>query len=233
MVVGPRSWLGLVGPGGIYTAAMTMGTGETPQTRREEPVPAVSGRLLTVPNVLSVVRLVGVPVYLWLLFRGDLAWAGLLLVVSGLTDYLDGQIARRYHLVTRLGQLLDPIADRLYIATTLLSLAWFDVIPWWFVFLLVARDALILAMYPVVRRHGLPIPPVHFVGKAATFNLLAAFPMLLFGHVDGWWQTPSLALGWALAWWGTALYWVTGSVYFWQVRHMVAQSRARARGSEV
>lgn len=206
---------------------MTTGTGEAPQTRRDEPVPSVSGRVLTLPNVLSVIRLVGVPVYLWLLVVGELGWAGLLLVLSGFTDYLDGKIARRYGLVSRLGQLLDPVADRLYIATTLLSLAWFDVIPWWLVAGLVLRDALILAMYPVVRRHRLPIPPVHFVGKAATFNLLAAFPLLLFGELDGWWQTFSLATGWALVWWGTALYWVTGFVYFWQVRSMVGQRRAR------
>ncbi|GGK76123.1 CDP-diacylglycerol--glycerol-3-phosphate 3-phosphatidyltransferase [Ornithinimicrobium pekingense] len=212
---------------GNYTAAMTTGTGEAPQTRRDGPVPPVSGRVLTLPNVLSIVRLIGVPVYLWLLVEGELAWAGLLLVVSGFTDYLDGKIARRYGLVTRLGQLLDPIADRLYIATTLLSLAWFDVIPWWLVVVLVARDALILAMYPVVRAYRLPIPPVHFTGKAATFNLLAAFPMLLFGHVEGWWQTAALATGWALAWWGTVLYWVTGFVYLWQVRAMVGQRRAQ------
>ena len=211
---------------GNYTAAMTTGTGEAPQTRRDEPVPPVSGRVLTLPNVLSVVRLVGVPVYLWLLVEGELAWAGLLLVVSGVTDYLDGQIARRYGLVTRLGQLLDPIADRLYIATTLLSLAWFDIVPWWLVLVLVARDAFILAMYPLVRHHRLPIPPVHFVGKAATFNLVAAFPMLIFGHLEGWWQTTALATGWALAWWGTALYWVTGVVYAWQVRQMVRQRRS-------
>jgi cardiolipin synthase (CMP-forming) len=206
---------------------MTTGTGEAPQTRRDQPVPPVSGRVLTLPNVLSVVRLVGVPVYLWLLVEGEVAWAGLLLVVSGLTDYLDGKIARRYGLVSRLGQLLDPIADRLYIATTLLSLAWFDVIPWWLVGVLVARDALILGMYPVVRHHRLPIPPVHFAGKAATFNLLAAFPMLLFGQLEGWGQVPALAIGWALVWWGTALYWVTGFVYFWQVRHLVGQRRAQ------
>lgn len=227
MVVGPRAATKVIDVAGNYTAAMTMGTGEAPQTRRDQPVPPVSGRVLTLPNVLSVVRLIGVPVYLWLLVEGELGWAGLLLVVSGVTDYLDGHIARRYGLVTRLGQMLDPIADRLYIATTLLSLAWFEVIPWWLVAVLVARDAAILAMYPVVRRHHLPIPPVHFVGKAASFNLLAAFPMLLFGHVDGWWQTPALATGWALAWWGTALYWVTGLVYFWQVGHMVRQRRPR------
>ncbi|GAA1184431.1 CDP-alcohol phosphatidyltransferase family protein [Ornithinimicrobium humiphilum] len=207
---------------------MTTGTGEAPQTRRDDPVPSVSARVLTVPNVLSVIRLVGVPVYLWLLVAGEIGWAGLLLVLSGVTDYLDGKIARHYGLVTRLGQLLDPIADRLYIAATLLSLAWISVIPWWLVALLVARDALMASMYPVVRHHRLPIPPVHFVGKMATFNLLAAFPLLLFGELEGWWQTPALAAGWALVWWGAALYWVTGCIYLWQLRSMIRQRRAGA-----
>lgn len=202
-----------------------MGTGEAPRTSREALSRPVSRRVLTVPNLLSVVRLLGLPVYLWLLAAGDLAWAAALLVLSGLTDWLDGVIARRYDQVSRLGQLLDPIADRLYIATTLLSLAWFDVVPWWLVVVLVARDAFILSMAPLVRLRRLPIPPVHFVGKAATFNLLGAFPLLLLGHVDGWWQTAALATGWALIWWGTVLYWITGLIYARQVRGMLLQRR--------
>lgn len=202
-----------------------MGTGEAPQTSRDRTDRPVSARLLTVPNVLSVVRLLALPLYLWLLVEGEVGWAGLLLVLSGLTDWLDGTIARRFGQVSRLGQLLDPIADRLYIATTLLSLAWYGIVPWWLVVVLVARDAFILAMAPLVRHHRLPIPPVHFVGKAATFNLLGAFPLLLFGHLDGWWRVPALALGWSMAWWGTVLYWITGFVYAWQVRAMVRRRR--------
>ncbi|MFC5042060.1 CDP-alcohol phosphatidyltransferase family protein [Ornithinimicrobium kibberense] len=163
--------------------------------------------------------------FIWLLVSGHLVWAAAVLVASGFTDYLDGKIARRYGLVSRLGQLLDPIADRLYIAVTLLSLAGTGVIGWWLVAVLVARDAFILAMYPLVRRHHLPIPSVDFVGKAATFNLLGAFPLLLLGHVPGWWTVPALATGWALAWWGVGLYWVTGLVYAAQVRGMMAQRR--------
>ncbi|MFK5635551.1 MULTISPECIES: CDP-alcohol phosphatidyltransferase family protein [unclassified Ornithinimicrobium] len=200
---------------------MSTATGEPAEDGRDGPDLPVSDRLLTLPNVLSFIRLLGVPIYLWLLLSDRLALAGLVLVLSGFTDYLDGKIARHYHLESRLGQLLDPVADRLYIATTLLSLAWIDLIPWWLVVLLMARDALILAMAPLVRRHALPIPPVDFVGKAATFNLLGAFPLLIFGHVEGWWTTASLATGWALVWWGAALYWVTGFIYARQVRQML------------
>lgn len=186
----------------------------------------VTGRVLTVPNVLSVVRLVLLPVFLLYLVSDRLVAAAAVLAVASLTDYLDGKIARGWGLESRLGQLLDPIADRLYIATTLLGLAWVGVLPWWLVVVLVARDAFILAMAPVVTRLRLTIPTVDFVGKAATFCLLGAFPLLLVGAVQGWWTTAALVVGWALAWWGTALYWVTGFIYAWQVRGMVRQRRA-------
>lgn len=200
---------------------MTTGTGEQS---------AVSNRLFTVPNMLSIVRLVLLVPFVWALVEGRLGLAGAILVASGISDYLDGRIARSYGLITRLGQILDPIADRLYIAATLVGLAWVEAIPWWWVAVLVGRDAFIAAMYPTVRSLSLPIPPVDFIGKAATFNLLGAFPLILFGQVEGWWTLGCLVVGWALAWWGTALYWVTGLVYGWQVRDMARQRRAeRAR----
>ena len=90
----------------------------------------VSNRVLTVPNALSALRLVGVPVFLWAILSERDGLAIVLLMASGLTDYLDGKIARTYGLVSRVGQLLDPIADRLYIVSTLIGLAWRDIIPW-------------------------------------------------------------------------------------------------------
>lgn len=185
----------------------------------------VTDRLWTVPNLLSVLRLALVPVFVWLLVRDELGWAALLLMVSGASDFADGRIARAYGLTSRLGQILDPVADRFYIAATVLGLAAVQVIPWWLVLVLFLRETLIVVMYPVVRHHRLPIPPVTFVGKAATFNLLSGFPLLLLGHVEGWWSTPCLVVGWALVWWGTALYWVTGLVYARQVALMVRRRR--------
>ncbi|WP_134773373.1 CDP-alcohol phosphatidyltransferase family protein [Ornithinimicrobium flavum] len=208
---------------------MSSGQGEDVVTGPSSDEPPEGGQVLNVPNVLSLLRLVLVPVFIWLLVTRELGWAGLVLVVAGLSDYADGKIARRYGLVTRLGQMLDPIADRLYIAATLIGLAAVDVIPWWLVLGLVARDALILTMYPTVRRLRLPIPPVDFIGKAATFNLLGGFPLLLLGSVDSPFQVLCLAAGWALVWWGTALYWAAGVVYAWQVRDMVRQRRGSAR----
>lgn len=204
---------------------MTNGQGEASAPVGEQRVLPVSDRLWTVPNLLSMLRLALVPIFVWLLVERELGWAALVLVVAGLSDFADGKIARHYGLTSKLGQVLDPIADRLYIAATVLGLAAVDVIPWWLVLVLFARETLIVAMYPIVRRLRLPIPPVTFIGKAATFNLLGGFPLLLLGHVDGWWSVASLASGWALVWWGTALYWVTGLVYGWQVAGMVGQHR--------
>lgn len=207
---------------------MSTGQGEDVVSDPVDGVPTATDQVLTVPNLLSLLRLVLVPVFVWLLVVGELGWAGLVLVVAGFSDYADGKIARRYGLVTRLGQLLDPIADRLYIAATMVGLAAVDVIPWWLLVLLVARDAFILTMYPTVRRHRLPIPPVDFIGKSATFNLLGGFPLLLLGSVDSPFTTLCLAVGWALVWWGAALYWVAGLVYAWQVSVMRRQRRESA-----
>jgi len=189
----------------------------------------VSDRVWTVPNVLSMVRLVFVPIFLWLILTGQDNWAVVVLTLSGVTDYLDGKIARRYNLVTRFGQLLDPVSDRLYILSTLLGLAWRDIIPWWLVGILVAREVFGTALLMVVRHYGYRALPVHFIGKAATFDLLFAFPLILLGQGDGQLAMVALAIGWAFAWWGTALYWVAGVMYAVQTRDIVHVARA-ARG---
>ena len=137
--------------------------------------------------------------------------AALVLVVAGTTDYLDGYLARRWHQISRLGQLLDPLADRLYIVTTLLGLALRSIIPWWLVVVLLARELVLAACLPVLRRHGLVALPVHFLGKAATFTLLLAFPLLLVGAGSGTLDTVARSVGWALVVWGTALYWWVGA----------------------
>ena len=176
------------------------------------PVPA-SGQVLNVPNALSALRLVGVPVFLWAILTGHDAVALLTLMVSGVSDYLDGKIARRFGLVSRLGELLDPLADRLYIATTLFGLAWREIIPWWLVGALVGREVLLAAGLWWIRRYGQVGLPVHFVGKAATFNLLYAFPLLLLANREDWLGDLARPLGWAFAWWGLVLYWLAAVLY--------------------
>ncbi len=173
----------------------------------------VSDRVLTVPNVLSALRLAGVPVFLWLILAGEDGWALLVLALSGVTDYLDGKIARHFGLESALGALLDPVADRLYILTTLLGLAWRGVIPWWLVALLLGREVFMGLVLLWLRRNGFGTLPVHFVGKAATFNLLYAFPLLLLGEGTSTFARVALPVGWAFAWWGTVLYWVAAVLY--------------------
>ncbi|NHN54706.1 CDP-alcohol phosphatidyltransferase family protein [Calidifontibacter sp. DB0510] len=187
---------------------------------------AVSDAVWTIPNLLSVLRLVGVPIFFWLILAHHDLWALLVLFLAGVTDYLDGKLARALGQTSRLGQLLDPAADRLYILATIVALAIRAIIPWWLVGLLVAREAFVAALGPVLRSNRLPLPPVHFVGKAATFNLIYAFPLVLLGQQPGAVGAVAQPLGWAFVWWGTALYWVAGIMYAAQVRGMVRSVRA-------
>jgi cardiolipin synthase (CMP-forming) len=187
---------------------------------------SVSDRVATLPNALSLLRLVLVPVFFVLVLSGHDGWALAVLAVSGVTDYLDGYFARRWRQVSRLGQLLDPAADRLYIAATLVGLAWRDVVPWWLLAVIVARDAALAPTIPVLARHGYGPLPVHFLGKAATFCLLYAFPLLLLAQVGGPVTMPALVLGWAFAWWGTGLYWWAGWLYVRQVREVISAAAA-------
>jgi cardiolipin synthase len=184
-------------------------------------------RVLTVPNVLSVLRLLGIPVFLWLVLGPEAdGWAVLLLMASGLTDYLDGVIARRTGQISRLGQLLDPLADRLYVIATLLGLGLRDIVPWWLVALLLGRDVVLAFTLPILRRHGLGPLPVHYLGKAATFNLLIAFPLVLLGSGASTAADVARIVGWAFLVWGTALYWWAGMLYLVQVRGIVVADRA-------
>ncbi len=183
----------------------------------------VSSRVLTLPNVLSALRLVGVPVFLWAILDERDGLALILLAASGLTDYLDGKIARHYGLVSRVGEILDPVADRLYIVSTLLGLAWREIIPWWLVGILFAREAFMAVVVLIAKRHGWIGLPVHFAGKAATFNLLYAFPLLLLGDGDGTLASIAQPVGWAFVIWGTALYWLAGILYAAQLRQLIAQ----------
>lgn len=189
----------------------------------------VGDRVVTVPNVLSAVRLLGVPLFLWLVLGPEAdGWALAVLMLSGVTDWLDGYLARRLRQTSRLGQVLDPVADRLYILAVVLGLAFRDIIPWWLAVLLPARDLLLWALVPFLRTRGYHALPVHFLGKAATACLLYAFPLLLLG--DGHGVVASLAdvFGWAFAIWGTGLYWWAGILYAWQVRQLLADRDRRA-----
>jgi cardiolipin synthase len=180
-------------------------------------------RVWTIPNVLSFLRLLGVPLFLWLVLVPEAdGWALGVLMLSGITDYLDGYLARRLHQTSRLGQILDPVADRLYILAVVIGLALRDIVPWWFAIILPLRDALLWGLVPILRTRGYSALPVHFLGKAATFNLLYAFPLLFIGDGTGTIPTLGKMFGWAFAIWGIGLYWWAGVLYAWQVRKLMA-----------
>lgn len=182
---------------------------------------APSSRIITIPNLLSLFRLAMVPVFLVLVIAGEDVFALVILVVSSATDFLDGVLARRLNQITRLGQLLDPAADRLFIFATLIGLAVRDIVPWWLVTLIVGRDVMLVVLGIVLAGHRFGPIPVHHLGKIATACLFYALPILMVGEAFpavAWATDP---LGWACALWGTFLYWWAGFRYLRQARMMV------------
>jgi cardiolipin synthase (CMP-forming) len=179
-------------------------------------------RILTVPNLLSLLRLAGVPLFLWLVLGPEAdGWALLLLLVAGFTDYLDGNLARRLNQTSSLGQVLDPVADRLYILAVVVGLVLRDIIPLWLAVLLPMRDVLLFSLVPFLRTRGYSALPVHYLGKAATAALLYAFPLLLLGDDSGTLASLAQVFGWAFTIWGVGLYWWAGLLYAWQVRTLL------------
>ena len=183
-------------------------------------------RIFTLPNAISVARLAGVPVFLWLVLVPHADWWAVgLLIAAGLSDWLDGKLARAWNQQSRLGQVLDPAADRLYIAATLAALAIREIIPWWLVAVLVLRELVLGVALLALRRHGYGPLQVSFVGKAATLCLLYAFPLLFIGDHTGPVATAARVIGWAFVIWGTALYWWAAVLYLAQARQVIADAR--------
>ena len=202
------------------TPPFATATGLSTASQRGEPYD--TDRVWTFPNVLSMLRLAGVPLVLWLILgpQAD-GLAVLVLALGGLTDWLDGHLARAWHQTSRLGQMLDPIADRLYILAVLIGLALREIVPWWLVVIVVGRDVFVPLLVPVLKTRGYSSLPVHFLGKAATFSLLYAFPLVLLGYGEQGWLQLAWVLGWAFAIWGTALYWYAGGLYVAQTVNLL------------
>jgi cardiolipin synthase (CMP-forming) len=186
----------------------------------------LSDRVLTLPNVLSVVRLLGVPLFLWLLLgpRAD-GWAIVVLALSGASDWADGKLARALGQSSRLGALLDPAADRLYIVATLVAFVIRDVVPLWVVVVLLVRELVLAVTLLVLRRAGWPPLQVHYLGKAATFLLLYAFPLLLLADGDNPVASVAQPIAYALTIWGAALYVLAGVFYVVQAVGLLTGSR--------
>ncbi|QUR67581.1 CDP-alcohol phosphatidyltransferase family protein [Mycobacterium spongiae] len=171
-----------------------------------EPVPA-QNRVLTVPNALSIVRLALIPVLVYaMLFAHANGWAVAILMFSGVSDWADGKIARLLNQSSRLGVLLDPAVDRLYMVTIPIVFGLSGILPWWIVVTLLARDVALAATLPLLLSRGISALPVTYVGKAATFALMVAFPIILLGQWDALWSRVVGAFGWAFLIWGMYMY---------------------------
>lgn len=179
--------------------------------------PSRTDRIWTVPNLLSMLRLAGVPLFLYLLLGPEAdGWAILVLAVGGATDWLDGKLARLLDQYSTLGAALDPAVDRLYILAALVALAAREIVPWWAVAALVGRDLVLALCLPVLRARGYDPFPVTYLGKGATFLLLYAFPLLLLAEGDGGIADLARPFAYAFAAWGTALYLYSGLLYLAQ-----------------
>jgi cardiolipin synthase len=187
-----------------------------------------AGRVLTVPNLLSILRLCLLPVFLWLLLGPEKdGLAAAVLMFMGVSDFLDGYLARKLDQTSKLGTVLDPVADRLYILATVVGLGLREIIPLWLVVLLPARDLFLWVLVPFLRTRGYTALPVHFLGKAATAALLYAFPLLLLGDGDGGFALVCRVFGWAFAIWGAGMYWWAGLLYAYQVQRLLATTERR------
>ena len=179
---------------------------------------ASDNRVFTVPNLLSGIRLALIPVFVYLLLvpHAD-AWAAAILIFSGASDWADGKIARLMNQSSKLGEYLDPAVDRLYMVTVPIAFGVRGIVPWWIIAILLARDLLLAAELPLLRTRGFTALPVIYVGKAATFALMTAFPLILLGQGDAQWSRVVLACGWAFLIWGLYMYLWSFVVYAVQV----------------
>jgi cardiolipin synthase len=171
--------------------------------------------VLTIPNALTFLRFLGIPLFIYLaLSKNADGWAILTLAVGGATDYFDGKLARALNQESKFGEIADPTIDRLYIVATLVVLYIRDAIPFWLILVLVLRDIFMAGVALVLQLQGFAPLKVTYLGKAATFNLLYAFPFLLLALSDSWYGTAAFIFGWAFAIWGVALYVGTAVGYF-------------------
>ncbi len=193
----------------------------------------LSSRILTVPNVLSTLRLLAIPLFLYLLLVPEAdGWALTVLLLSGATDWLDGKLARALDQSSRLGALLDPLVDRLSVVSALAAFVARGIIPWWVAAILIGRDLVLAATLLIYRRRGLPPPEVIYLGKAATFVIMVALPVLLGATGESVVADVLTPIGYSLIIWGTALYTWTGALYTYKAS-IVAKTIPRSQNQRV
>jgi cardiolipin synthase len=188
----------------------TRGSSITDSTTNQQEEPGLD-RIVTVPNGITAVRLACIPLFCWLLFgTSHQSAAAVLLAALGATDWVDGFIARRYHQVSTLGKVLDPVADRVLVVTAVVSIIVYGAVPVWF-------GAATLARIDVL-----------WVGKAGTFALMFAYPAFLLADGTAGWQVPIRVIAWVTGIIGLALAWVAAGSYVPVARQALADGR-RAR----
>ena len=170
--------------------------------------------MITIPNALTALRALGIPIFLYLVFQNSFGWAVIVLMVAGATDYFDGKLARALKQESRLGELMDPAVDRLYIISVLIAMYATETLPFYILILVAGRDLILGGLLIAMKRVGIPPFTVTYLGKAATFNLLYALPLLLLTkNSTNALSSLSFIFGWAFAGWGIALYIYTGVSY--------------------
>ncbi|MCZ4079905.1 CDP-alcohol phosphatidyltransferase family protein [Rhodococcus sp. H36-A4] len=193
----------------------------------------LSSRVLTVPNVLSTLRLLAIPLFLYLLLVPEAdGWALTVLLLSGATDWLDGKLARALDQSSQLGALLDPLVDRLSVVSALAAFVARGIVPWWVAAILIGRDVVLAGTLLIYRRRGLPPPEVIYLGKAATFAIMVALPVLLGATGESVVADVLTPIGYSLIIWGTALYTWTGVLYTYKAS-IVAKTIPRSQNQRV
>ena len=190
-------------------------------------------RIFTVPNVITMVRLVCIPIFVWLLFGAhEQTAAAILLAVLGATDWVDGYVARHFGQVTTLGKVLDPAADRLLVGTAVISIMVYGAVPLWFGIATIAREVLVSVMVLALASLGAARIDVLWVGKAGTFGLMFAYPTFLLGYGDASWQEPIKVIAWVTGIVGLALAWYAAGSYVGPARKALRDGRAARRSHE-
>ena len=189
-------------------------------------------RILTAPNVITMVRLLCIPLYLWLLFGAhhQIA-AAVLLAALGATDWVDGFVARRYGQVSTFGKVLDPTADRILVGTAVISIMIYGAVPLWFGLATIAREVLVSAMVLLLASLGAARIDVLWVGKAGTFGLMFAYPTFLLGDGTAGWQEPIRIIAWVTGLIGLGLAWWAAGSYIGPARRALRQGRAARRST--
>ncbi len=184
---------------------------------------SASSRVLTVPNLISLCRICLIPVFVLLILDHDTTTAGVLLYSAVLaTDWVDGFIARRTGQVSEVGKILDPVADRLAIASGLVALAARGVFPWWAAALILVRDVAILVAGAVLLAGKRVRIDVRWIGKIATFSLMSAVPWVSWGNLQLPLAEVALVCGWAAYAAGIVEYYVAAYVYAQDIRRAVS-----------